>query len=270
MKEVSCIIPVRDRKEMVLKAVESVLYQADADIEIIVVDDGSRDGSGREVKRHFPQVRLLKTSTTLGPGPARNLGARAASGRVLMFLDSDDTWLENHSRLLLQVMKDSGYPAAYGIAENFNRTGGPVFYIPEQADAPTGYVFEELLRWCFLVPSAFAVSKKAFFFAGGFDRGILGEDWLFFLKLAGNVPFAFVPEIITLRNLHRGSLCCRAFSASRAAALVNMLKQEAQKAQCSREMITRLENMLHITEKDGKKCRNVQEWYMILKGQGLA
>ncbi len=270
MIRASCIIPVRNRKDMVLEAIESVLAQAASGLEVIVVDDGSTDGSARQVKRHFPEVRLLETAKRIGPGPARNLGAEAARGTVLMFLDSDDTWIEDHPRLLLQAMDRTGFPAAYGITENVDMPKGSRFQIPEQGKGKEGFVFDELLRWCFLVPSAFAVTKKAFHDAGGFEACDLGEDWLFFLKLARFAPFAFVPEVVTLRSLHQGSLCCTAFSSGKAASLVKRLKALAHGCACSRETIRRMEKILHVTEKDGKKCRNVQEWYMSLKRHNLA
>ena len=77
---------------MVLRAIESALVQEAWDPEVVVVDDGSKDGTREAVSACFPEVKLISTAG-LGPGLARNEGARAATGQVLMFLDSDDIWL---------------------------------------------------------------------------------------------------------------------------------------------------------------------------------
>ncbi len=269
MTDVSCIIPVKNRKDMVLRAIESALKQRGVNIEVIVVDDGSTDGSPGNVQKHFPGVRLITCLESRGPGPARNLGAGAASGRVLMFLDSDDLWLEDHCRLLLAEMENSGFPAAYGVTETLDEATGQVFHVPERGTGPSGNIFEDLLRWCHLVPSAFAVTKEAFFAAGGFEDVTLGEDWCLFLRLSKKVPFAFVSQVITLRKLHPGSLCCKEFSVKNAVALLNRLRETAAECCSSREPVTRLEKLLHVTEKEGETCRNVQEWYMTLKRRGL-
>ena len=100
MKVISCIIPARDRKDMVLKAIESALAQEGWVPEVVVVDDGSTDGTREAVSACFPEVKLISTAG-LGPGLARNEGVRAATGHVLMFLDSDDIWLPLHVRSLI-------------------------------------------------------------------------------------------------------------------------------------------------------------------------
>jgi glycosyltransferase involved in cell wall biosynthesis len=69
--KVSCIIPARDRRDMVLKAIESVLAQEGWVPEVIVVDDGSTDGTKGAVRTHFPWITLISTHG-LGPGLARN------------------------------------------------------------------------------------------------------------------------------------------------------------------------------------------------------
>ncbi|MGH9142216.1 MAG: bifunctional glycosyltransferase/CDP-glycerol:glycerophosphate glycerophosphotransferase [Vicinamibacterales bacterium] len=96
MPAVSVIMPAYNAEAYLGRAVQSVLHQSFADLELLVVDDGSSDRTA-EIARGFAvgdaRVRVLEQPNA-GPGPARNAGFRAASGRLFAFLDSDDEWAE--------------------------------------------------------------------------------------------------------------------------------------------------------------------------------
>ena len=191
---------------MVLEAIESIKRQDYHDLEIIIVDDGSTDNTRKEINSLFPEVLLVSLNGS-GPGSARNAGVNASSGEILMFLDSDDLWLENHVQHLMDVLK-KGFQFAYGTTKTIDQTNGKDFLIPEVGKGQEGDCFEALLRWCFMVPSSIAVSRKAFIAAGGFDTFACGEDWTFFIKLSAQLPLGYAgPHPITLRRLHHGSLC---------------------------------------------------------------
>ena len=191
---------------MVLEALKSVGRQGCPGLEIIVVDDGSTDNTLVEVKCKFPDIRTVKLGG-IGPGLARNAGVAASTGDVLMFLDSDDLWITDHVRKLMDVFA-RGFQVAYGTSKTTDEVGGTDFFIPEKGAGIEGDCFDALLRWCFLLPSSMALKREAFVSVGGFNDLSCGEDWIFFLKLSSLFPFGFTgPEPITLRRLHRGSLC---------------------------------------------------------------
>ncbi len=87
----SVVIPVFNRAGLIAEAIQSVVAQTYRDYELIVVDDGSSDGSGKAARAAAPEVRLV-TQQHAGPGPARNLGLQHAGGIYVVFLDSDDLW----------------------------------------------------------------------------------------------------------------------------------------------------------------------------------
>lgn len=97
--DASIIIPARDRREMLLALLVSIRYATppEAAVEIVVVDDGSADGTTDAVRDRFPAVRLIVLDVAGGPSAARNCGARAATGELLLFLDADgeveESWL---------------------------------------------------------------------------------------------------------------------------------------------------------------------------------
>jgi len=205
---VSCVIPTKNRAGLVCRAIASVHRQESPVLEIIVVDDGSEDDTPALVTRNFPEVRLL-CLPGLGPGPARNAGAAAARGELLMFLDSDDVWLPGHVAALNRTIA-RGYSVAYGVTRTRDLLGNGEFFIPEPSCPPQGDCLAALARWCFLVPSAVAIRREAFDAVGGFRDPEPGEDWSFFIRLAGQFTFGFCGgEPVTLRDLHAGSLCAR-------------------------------------------------------------
>ena len=91
---VSVIIPTYNSGRFVGHAIESVLAQSFDDVELIVVDDGSTDGTVARVRAYGDKVKYV-TRPNGGPGAARNHGARLASGEWLAFLDADDFWFPN-------------------------------------------------------------------------------------------------------------------------------------------------------------------------------
>ena len=92
---VSAIITTHNRKELLIKAIQSVRNQTYSNIEIIVVDDGSTDGTKQNVEEAAKQGALIYLYNTDAPGGnhARNIGIRQANGKYLAFLDDDDEWL---------------------------------------------------------------------------------------------------------------------------------------------------------------------------------
>ena len=94
MKKVktSVIVPVYNTEAYIGKCLESIIQQTQKELEIVVVDDGSTDGSMQIVERYhqlFDNVRIIKQKN-LGQGAARNVGVKAATGHYIYFLDSDD------------------------------------------------------------------------------------------------------------------------------------------------------------------------------------
>jgi glycosyltransferase involved in cell wall biosynthesis len=108
---VSVIVPVWDRAEHLAAAVESLMGTGYPNLEIVIVDDGSKDGTlelAFELSRRFPSVvRIVRhhDGENHGPGASRNLGARVAEGEYLCFLDSDDLVLPRRFRRAVRLLE---------------------------------------------------------------------------------------------------------------------------------------------------------------------
>lgn len=110
---ISAVIPAYNAEDTIARALRSVLDQTCPVDEIIVVDDGSTDGTGEIVQKQFPQVTYI-CQDNQGAAAARNRGIEAASGDWIAFLDADDEWLPEKTRRQKQVIE--AHPAVSGVA----------------------------------------------------------------------------------------------------------------------------------------------------------
>ena len=110
---VSVIIPCWNAAAYVREAIDSALAQTFAPLEVVVVDDGSTDGS-RDIIRSFGERVRCVESAHAGGGAARNRGAAAARGDYWLFLDADDVLLPGAAAALVSAVQGAGADAAYG------------------------------------------------------------------------------------------------------------------------------------------------------------
>jgi glycosyltransferase involved in cell wall biosynthesis len=85
----SVVIPTHNRKDTLRRCLATATGQVYPDYEVIVVDDGSTDGTGDMVQREFPQVRYIRQDPNRGPAVARNRGIEVADGEIIAFTDDD-------------------------------------------------------------------------------------------------------------------------------------------------------------------------------------
>ncbi|WP_457572737.1 glycosyltransferase family 2 protein [Desulfolithobacter sp.] len=267
--QTAAVIPTRNRKSMIIRAIDSVLCQTEPVDEIIVVDDGSSDGTKALIEERYPAIIVLRTDG-LGAGLAREAGVQASGADLFLFLDSDDRWHPDHAALLRRKIAQ-GFQVAFGRTWTVDEIGGRDFLVPDQWSIASGECFSHLARWCFLLPSSVAVTRQAYVAAGGFGDEPLGEDWCFFLRLAVLFPFGFCPEIITERYLHRESLCCLDSASSKEIpALVRRIQLfAARHCPDDRELASFLTTHLHIVSKEHHTWNTVQDWFTSLQRHAL-
>ena len=104
--EIACIIPTYNRKHLLQRTIESVYNQTYPCNEIILVDDGSTDGTSEWIKEKYPQIVFLFQKNQ-GVSSARNKGIKAASSKWIALLDSDDEWLPNKLEKQVKLLKSN-------------------------------------------------------------------------------------------------------------------------------------------------------------------
>ena len=111
---VSVIMPVFNAEKHVSEAIESVLNQSHDNLELIIVDDASSDGSLKRIRGFDdPRIMCIELKENSGAGKARNKGIEAARGRYIAFIDADDIWLKDKLRLQIEFMSSENATLAY-------------------------------------------------------------------------------------------------------------------------------------------------------------
>jgi glycosyltransferase involved in cell wall biosynthesis len=201
--QVSVIIPTYNRRAMVREAIDSVLAQAAASFELIVVDDGSSDGTGEDLTRrgaeHAKTVRIERTANR-GPAAARNRGVAMARAPLVAFLDSDDLWLPEKLGRHLQFMRANPGCAISQTDETWIRNGRRVNPGTRHRKR-AGDFFVDSLRTCLVSPSAVLMTKKLFDSIGGFDEDMCAaEDYDLWLRIQVEHEIGLLDEPLATRR----------------------------------------------------------------------
>jgi glycosyltransferase involved in cell wall biosynthesis len=233
-------LPVFNGRRFLLGAVRSVLAQSLPPCELIVVDDGSTDGSLEELASLPPApfpVRVLRQANA-GQSAARNAAAREATGEYLAFLDQDDHWHPRHlEELVAPLAVDPGAGWAYCDFDEMDLAGNLVtreFLRTLGVPHPKRTVYECVAGDLMVLPSASVVRRGAFEQAGGFDETLCGyeDDDLFvrFFRLGWDHVFVARP-LLRFRVHTSGSSTSPRFLESRvryAAKLMAVLPDDSR------------------------------------------
>jgi glycosyltransferase involved in cell wall biosynthesis len=197
---VSVIIPVYNGAAFVGDAIASVLAQDGVRLEVVVVDDGSEDGSAEVAERFGSPVRCLRQANA-GIAGARNAGVRATRGDLLAFLDADDLWTPG--RLREQVDRLAAEPAldcVFGVVEHFRDARASAQYESRAPERAPG-----------LLPGAMLIRRASFLRVGPFDPSWrLGEfiEWQLRAEERG-LRHEVLPRVVLRRRVHDGNTTTR-------------------------------------------------------------
>jgi glycosyltransferase involved in cell wall biosynthesis len=171
----SVIIPTYNRAGQIHEAIGSVTRQTFNFLEVIVVDDGSSDGTNEVIKAIADTRVKYHYQTNAGVSQARNTGASIATGKYLIFLDSDDRLTPGYlEKLHIEFLKGS-YNIGFGYANYIDLTGKEIVHVkPEKSKDKFGPP----------LAGAYAIDRELFRAIGGYDRELAySENTEFFLRL---------------------------------------------------------------------------------------
>ena len=206
---VSAIITTYNRRNYLKEAVLSVLNQDYRDMEVIVVDDGSTDGSHEEVDG-LPLQYVWKENG--GISSARNKGIKVSRGEYIAFLDVDDLWKKDKLSEQMRRMKEESALISY-TDEIWIRNGKRLNQKLRHRKY-SGQVFEQCLPLCIISPSSVVIKREVFDTVGLFDESLpVCEDYDMWLRICSRYPVLFIElPLIVKRGGHADQLS-RAYEA---------------------------------------------------------
>ena len=191
--KISVIIPTYNRKHTLQRAIDSVLAQKFKPFEIIIVDDGSKDGTKEWLLQNYPSVQYIHQPNN-GVSSARNKGIQISQGSWIALLDSDDEWmpekLEYQSRFI-EVNRNSSFCHTNEI---WIRNGVRVNQMKKHKKYG-GDIFKHCLDICRISPSSSIIKKDVFEEVGAFDESLtVCEDYDLWLRVTAKFNILFLDE----------------------------------------------------------------------------
>lgn len=256
---VSVIIPLYNAEKYIEETMESILNQTYKNIEIVVVDDGSKDQSAsivKNIERKYPEQIKYILQKNQGVSVARNTGIENASGEYISFLDSDDLWHPTKIEKQMESMHKNNMNACYCGYMNFYEETG------EKVENTTNFVKGNMTK-DFLTHQVFAQTSTWIFTKSiVMDHNIRftpgcswGEDLEFLFKLMSVTNVCYVDEYLTYYRILSGG------------SLSSNYKEYELKTTKELEVFTRMKNWIHnksedLITKDSTELIEILETYL--------
>jgi len=225
---VSVIIPTYNREGTILRAIDSVLNQTYKNIEVIVVDDGSADGTFDKVKQYQDErISLIRLPQCMGANVARNVGIKEAKGEYIAFQDSDDEWLEEKLSKQIEYMKRNEYKVCYCAHTLYDQK--IVKYIPENIHDKKRNEenIAEVLKVRNIVSTQTLVIHRSIIKqVGMFDESLPRlQDYEYVIRLVKSVKIGYVAE--SLVNVYRLKECITNDIDARRVAILKIIEKHS-------------------------------------------
>ena len=261
MFDCSVVIPVYNRRELIERAIGSVLLQTVAPREIIVVDDGSEDGTSDFVRSQFPRVKVL-TQQRSGVSAARNFGVVESQGEWIAFLDSDDEWLPAKIQMQEQWLQNNPEIRVCHCDETWIRKG--VRINPKNRHKKHGgWIFHHCLPLCVISPSAVVIHRDVFKEVGTFDETLpVCEDYDLWLRMTHRFEVGYIDQPLLKKYGGHDDQLSKAYVAMdrfRIRSLVKILENFTLTSEDRRQTLETLVEKLDIYINGARKRNNHTE-----------
>ncbi len=196
---ISVVLPTFNRAWTLAKALDSALAQDYLNREIIVVDDGSTDGTRELLAGYKDKIRVLFQDNK-GVSAARNLGIRESRGSFIALLDSDDAWEKNKLSCQMAFFQSNPGAMICQTEEIWIRKGKRV-NPKNKHKKPSGMIFEPSLKLCLVSPSAVMIKKQLFDRKGMFNEAFpVCEDYDLWLRISHDTPVFLIDTPLTVKT----------------------------------------------------------------------
>ena len=196
---ISVIIPTFNRAHLLPRSIDSLLSQTLSAHSVVIVDDGSTDGTENLVCEKYPEITYLKQNN-LGVSAARNAGIAATSDEWLAFLDSDDEWLPEKLQCQMDALEAEPEMMVCHTDEIWIRNGKHVNPMKKH-NKHGGWIFDKCLPLCCISPSSVIIHRSVLDEIGFFDQSLPAcEDYDLWLRVASSYPVLYISEKLVVKH----------------------------------------------------------------------
>ncbi len=257
---VSVVIPTFNRLSTVCRAIDSVLHQTRAAAEVIVVDDGSTDGTAEQLQAKYANSVSLYVQPNAGVSAARNTGISKTQGDWIALLDSDDEWLPDKLKQQLDVIDNNTDCVLCHTDEIWIRNGVRVNQMNKHKKTG-GDIFENCLPMCAISPSSVLIKKQLLDRVGLFDESLPAcEDYDLWLRICAihQVHYLDHPLLIKYGG-HEDQLSRKYWGMDRfrIQALKKLLDDNSLNSNKRQKTLSMLGKKIHILLKGAVKHSNI-------------
>ena len=250
--KISVVIPTLNRINTLQRALDSVINQTYKPAEIIVVDNGSSDGTLKFLREQYPKIKIL-TENKIGVSSARNKGIKKSINQWIALLDSDDAWhprkLEIQTSMLDSALKEYNLVHTDEVWFRNNKHINQMKKHKKQG----GYIFERCLSLCCISPSSVLFKKNILDKVGLFDESLpVCEDYDMWLKICSSEEVLFAQDKLTYKyGGHKDQLSKSYWGMDRfrIKSIENIIKNfdltYKQKKQAKKELIKKLKIIIN-------------------------
>ena len=250
--KISVVIPTLNRINTLQRALDSVINQTYRPAEIIVVDNGSSDGTLKFLREQYPKITIL-TENKIGVSSARNKGIKKSINQWIALLDSDDAWhprkLEIQTSMLDSALKEYNLIHTDEVWFRNNKHINQMKKHKKQG----GYIFERCLSLCCISPSSVLFKKNILDKVGLFDESLpVCEDYDMWLKICSSEEVLFAQDKLTYKyGGHKDQLSKSYWGMDRfrIKSIENIIKNfdltYKQKKQAKKELIKKLKIIIN-------------------------
>jgi glycosyltransferase involved in cell wall biosynthesis len=202
---VTIVIPSYNRLKLLQEAVASVISQTYTNWELIIVDDGSTDGTKESIRSlNEPRIQVLSLAHCGNIAVLRNAGVNIGKGEWVAFLDSDDIWMPRKLEQQLKLLQQHKGSWSYGGFELMDESGHSIALRAGNYDPLSGWVIAELLSNTATASiGTLMIGRKLFEKTAGFNEQLKArEDFEFALRLSMEAEVIAVPEVLVRIREH--------------------------------------------------------------------
>ena len=221
MPWVSVICTAYNHADFVAEALQSVISQDYPNLELIVIDNASTDGTAGYIQpflTRYPAIQFIQNTQNLGLNRAFNQGLARSGGRYVIDLSADDVLLPGRVRKQVALFESlsGSYAVVFSNAAYIDVRGSRLrthYAIDTQGHAqvrvPSGNVFRDVLAAYFICTPTMMMRRDVLLELGGYDESLAYEDFDFWVRSSRTYPYAYLDEVLTLKRSVPGSLAAR-------------------------------------------------------------